>query len=188
MKHFFIFIIVMMIITSCKQVKESSHHDDFGKGGENAIQFVREQVPSQIENIAKMEVIEEDSLLSDIALVFERVRFAKAGADFWEGKISREDYRRIIDERAQLLQDIQYSWQFPTVINDSLKGMGKFNGMWRKVYKVRVTMKSGVTREPRVMMDEDGVTPRIIERDFEKELDEYQREILQANEDCIFGR
>lgn len=159
----------------------------YGKGGENAIQFVKEQVPGLRDDIASVEVIEEDSLLSDIALVYDAVSFAKAGADFWQGTISREEYRKIIDKREHLLNDIEYSWRFPLVVNDSLKKLGKFDGMWRKVYKVLVTMKSGDTKNPRVLMDGDGITPRMMERNFERQLEEYRREIMQANEDCLFG-
>lgn len=160
---------------------------NYGKGGEHAIQFVKEQVHGLRDDIASVEVIEEDSLLSDIALVYDAVSFAKAGADFWQGTISREDYQRIIDERERLLNDIENSWRCPLVVNDSLKKLGKFDGMWRNVYKVLVTMKSGDTRKPRVLMDGDGITPRMMERDFERQLEEYRREILQANEDCLFG-
>ena len=157
----------------------------YGQGGENACQFVKEQVPGLREDIAKVEVVGEDSLLSDIALTFSRGSFAKAGVDFWEGNISPDEYQKIIDERAQLLRDIQDSWQFPLVVNDSLKTLSKFDGMWRKVYKVIVTMKSGDTKEPRVLMDNDGITPRMLEMDFGKQLEEYEREIMQANEDCF---
>lgn len=160
---------------------------NYGKGGEHAIQFVKEQVPGLRDDIASVEVIEEDSLLSDIALVYDARSFAKAGADFWQGTISREDYRRIIDERERLLNDIEYSWRCPLVVNDSLKRLGKFDGMWRKVYRVLVTMKSGDTREPRVLMDGDGITPRMMEVDFERQLEEYHSAIMRANEDCLFG-
>ena len=146
---------------------------------------MKEQVPGLRDDIAKVEVIREDSLLSDIALTFSRGSFAKAGVDFWEGNISPDEYQKIIDERAQLLRDIQDSWQFPLVVNDSMKTLSKFDGMWRKVYKVLVTMKSGDTKEPRVLMDNDGITPRMLEMDFGKQLEEYEREIMQANEDCF---
>ena len=160
----------------------------YGQGGENACLYVKEQVSGLRDDIAKVEVMGEDSLLSDIVLSFERGSFAKAGVDFWDGNISREEYQKIIDERAQLLQDIQNSWQFSMVVNDSLKQLSKYDGMWRKVYKVLVTMKSGDTKEPRVLMDNDGITPRMLEMDFGRQLEEYQRDILQANEDCLSKR
>jgi hypothetical protein len=41
-------------------------------------------------------------------------------------------------------------------------------------------MKSGVTKSPRVLMDSDGTTPRMMERDMMKVLDEYDRQIAKA--------
>lgn len=175
MKRIAIITITLLAMVACQQSK-------FGQGGENAEQYVREQFSSLREDIDDVEAIGEDSLLSDIALSFEQVRFAKAGADFWEGKISRKEYEKLIDEREQLLQDVLYSWQYPMVVNDSLRRLDKFDGMWRKVYKVRITMKSGVTKETRVLMDEDGVTPRETESDFCKLLEDYQEQILHADE------
>ena len=174
-------LMMMMAVAGCTS-------SPYGQGGENACQFVKEQVPGLRDNIAKMEVIAEDSLLSDIALAFSRGSFAQAGVDFLEGNISRENYQKIIDERAQLLQDIQDSWQFSMVVNDSLRRLSKYDDMWRKVYKVLVTMKSGDTKEPRVLMDNDGITPRMLEMDFGRQLEDYQRDILQANDDCILKR
>ena len=176
-----VILMMMMAVAGCTS-------SPYGQGGENACQFVKEQVPGLRDNIAKMEVIAEDSLLSDIALAFSRGSFAKAGVDFLEGNISRENYQKIIDERAQLLQDIQDSWQFSMVVNDSLRRLSKYDDMWRKVYKVLVTMKSGDTKEPRVLMDNDGITPRMIEMDFGRQLEDYQRDILQANDDCILKK
>ena len=54
--------------------------------------------------------------------------------------------------------------------------------MWRKVYTVKVTMKSGTTKEPRVLMDTDGITPRMMERDMEKAIEEHTKHILEVQE------
>ena len=174
---------MVAMAVSCDQV-----NNKYGQGGRNAAQYVKEQVPGLREDIASVEIVEVDTLLSDIALSFSRGSFAKAGADFWEGNISRDEYQKMIEDRAQVLQDIQYSWQFSLVVNDSLKKLSKYDSMWRRVYKVLVTMKSGDTREPRVLMEQDGITPRMLERDFGKQLEEYEHDILQANEDCLTKR
>jgi len=87
-----------------------------------------------------------------------------------------------------VLYDIKMSWIAPDVAGDSLRKLDKYNSSWRKAYVVKVTMKSGDTKEPRVLMDMDGLTPRLLEMDFIKSLDEYDRKIKQATEDCIFGR
>ena len=174
-----LFTSIIALLTACSEADQGKH---------NACQYVREQIPNQADNIKSVEVVGEDSLLSDIILAFEQGRFAKAGNDYWQGNISREEYRKIIDEHDRILQDIFYSWAYSAVTNDSLRGIRKYDSCWRKVYTVRVTMKSGDTHEPRVMMDNDGITPYIIEKDMEMKLEEYQRHINQANEDCLFGK
>ena len=184
MKKVLLSITALLVIAGCGEGNGSN----YGKGGENACQFVREQIPNQAENIASINVVGEDSVLSDIILSFNQVKIAKAGSDFWKGTLSREDYLKIIDEESQVLYDIKMSWIAPDVAGDSLRKLDKYNSSWRKAYVVKVTMKSGDTKEPRVLMDMDGLTPRLLEMDFIKSLDEYDRKIKQATEDCIFGR
>ena len=172
----------LLVIAGCGE----GNSNKYGKGGENACQYIREQIPNQAENIASINVVGEDSVLTDIT--FNQVKFAKAGSEFWKGKLSTEGYQKIIDEEYQVLYDIKMSWIAPDVVGDSLRKLDKYNGYWRKAYVVKVTMKSGVTKEPRVLMDTDGLTPRLLEKDFVKSLDEYDQKIKQATEDCIFGR
>lgn len=78
---------------------------------------------------------------------------------------------------------VENSWKYGTP-----KTYGnKFDGQWRKVYTVRVTMKSGVTKEPRVLMDQDGITPRMIEREFEKKLQNYASDLMDVHRRLIYG-
>ena len=46
-------------------------------------------------------------------------------------------------------------------------------------------MKSGDTREPRVLMDNDGITPRMMEVDMQKAIEDHTRRILEAQETLI---
>lgn len=174
----YIFFIFFIFITySCSR---------FGQGGKNAEQYVSERLFYMRENIDNIEAIEEDSLLSDIGLIFDMVNFAKAGLDFTEEKINKKEYEKIIDKREQLLIDIENSWRYSIIINDSLRRLDKFDTMWRKVYKVCITMKNGITKETRVMMDNDGKTPRMLESDMIKKLEEYYGEIYEARDKIIF--
>ena len=165
--------IMLTMLISCQQ-------SPFGQGGKNAEQFVKEKTVLISDNIANIEVIKEDSLLSDILLAFDSRILIKAGSDFLQGNISGDDYMKIINDRTLLLKDIQDCWQFPLVVNDSLRKLKKYEGIWRKAYTVKVTMKSGVTKKPRVLMDHDGITPYMIEKDFIKQLSEYENEIGEA--------
>ena len=58
-------------------------------------------------------------------------------------------------------------------MNDSLIKLEKYQFNFRKVYTVRVTMKSKVSKEIRVMMDKDGIIPWYTESEFADNLKQY---------------
>lgn len=178
MKKICIALIVLFLI-GCGQVTISK----YGQGGKNAAQYVREQVSENREDIESLEATAEDSLLTDRMLSFGQVQFAKAGADFWQDKISREQYQHIIDSTAQALQDVQNSWLYGIVVNDSLRKLKKYEYNWAKVYTVTIKMKSGVEMEVRILMDNDGITPRMTEKQFGQELQEYTDKMIEAQRD-----
>ena len=101
----------MLCITACNQMPSNG----FGQGGKNAAQFVREQTQELKSEIESIETTFEDSLLTDRIVSFGQIQFAKAGTDYWEDKITSEQYQNIIDSSANVIQDIQYSWQFSNV-------------------------------------------------------------------------
>lgn len=174
-----IYLFILVSFASCKQ----SNFPFVDQGGKNAMQYLREKTISVSSEIDKMEVTGVDSLLCDRALVLNSVAFAKAGADFWEGKISRDEYQKIIDKFSQTATDIAYSWQFSTVINDSLCKLDKYQYDWRKVYEITTTMKSTVTKTTRVLMDQDGITPRMTEKEFTDKINEWTDKIVEAQRD-----
>ena len=172
-------VLFALLLTACNQTSSN----EFGQGGQNAAQFVREQIPEIRDDIETIKTTKEDSLMTDRIVSFGQIQFAKAGSDYWEDKISREQYQSIIDSSANVLQDIQYSWQFSNVINDSLKQLSKYNNNWAKVYTVTVKMKSGIEKEVRILMDNDGITPRMTEKQFEDEIQDYAKKMSQAQKD-----
>jgi hypothetical protein len=173
MKKVLLITIMMMMLVSCNQSK-------FGKGGQNAEQFVREKAVLVREDIATIKTIREYSILSDIGIGFEVNRLLEAGTNYLQGNITRDDYTQTINEATLLMKDIQDCWENPEVVGDSLRRIGKYDGMWRKVYTVEVTMKSSVTTTHSVLMDKDGTTPRLTGNDFAKILNEFSREIARA--------
>lgn len=178
MKKFFITLLTVAL-TGCDQVSVNK----FGRGGKNASQYVREQISNPKEDIVSIEATAEDSLLTDRLLSFGQVQFAKAGADFWQDIINRKQYQDIIDNTSQALKDVQNSWLYGIVVNDSLRKLAKYEDNWAKVYTVTIQMKSGEKKEVRVLMDQDGITPRMTENQFGKELQEYTDKILEAQRD-----
>lgn len=176
MKKLFSTLLLLAILTACEQAK-------YGTGGRNACQFVKEQMPELREDIASVEVTKEDTLLSDIIFIYDQVAIAKAGSDFWSGEISKKKYQETIDKYVTILSDIDHSWKYGIVVNDSLKKLKTYDDAWRKVYTVLVTMKSGTTKEHRVLMDTDGLTPRMTETEFYGKLFEYQETLIEAQKD-----
>lgn len=181
MKKLLLFVAVMLV-ASCSQVANK-----YGQGGKNAVQYVKEQVPGLRDDIESIEVIGEDSLLCDIGLTFGNLQMLRAEGDFYEGKISRARLDAIIDSVAKAITDVEFSWKFSNVINDSLRKLTKYDHQWRKVYQIRVTMKSGDVKEPRVLMDQDGITPRCLEKDFEKTLQKYTDDMMGVTNRLIYG-
>ena len=174
------FVIFVALFTSCVIPINASK---YGKGGENASQYVCGQVPELRDDIKSAEATAEDSLLTDRMLAFGQMQFAKAGANFWQEKITKEQYQYIIDSTANVLQDVQNSWIYGATVNDSLRKESKYKYNWAKVYTVTIKMNSGVIKSVRVLMDNDGETPRMTEKQFERELRGYSERIMQAQRD-----
>lgn len=171
-------IIILFFLTSCSQTQTK-----YGQGGVNACQFVKEQVPELREDISSVEVIREDTMLCDIGLVFGFNRVHEAEMKYYDGVISRSELDLVLDSMNLELTFVENSWKYGTP-----KTYGnKFDGQWRKVYTVRVVMKSGVKKEPRVLMEQDGITPRMLEKDFEVELQKYASDLMDIHRRLIYG-
>ena len=159
----------------------SCNNSNFGRGGDNAEQFVREKAVLVRDDIASVETVREDSVLGDIGIGFQTMQLLKAGTNYLQDNITRDEYAQIINEATLLIKDIQDCWDNPSVAGDSLRSLGKYSGMWRKAYTVEVTMKSSVKKTHVVLMDKDGTTPRMTERDFASRLDDFSRDISRAS-------
>ena len=178
MKQLFLFVTILFGIIACKQ-------SPYGQGGKNAIQFLKEQATASAEDIESIEVTGEDSLLCDRALTLNEVALAKAGADYAAGNINKDNYQAIIDKFSQIATDISFSWQYSIAVNDSLRKLDKYDSDWRKVYEVTTTMKSGTTVTTRILMDSDGMTPRMTEKQFAEELNEWTDKLVKAQQDLF---
>lgn len=178
MEKTFIFFVVMTLM-SCNDSVVSK----YGEGGQHALQYLRERTFNVDSEIEKMEVTGVDTLLSDVLLTFGSTDFAHTGADFWEDKISKEEYQKSIDKFSQIATDINNSWMYPVVVNDSLRKLNKYDGAWRVVFEITTTMKSTITKTTRVLMDNDGITPRMTEKEFTSDMNEWTEKIIEAQRD-----
>ena len=149
-------------------------------GAEHAIEFVREQVPELVSDIESIEVIGTDTLLGLTPLVYAEPTTIQKNTEYLKGELSGKDFKAYLDSMNNVFQDISFSWEFGIVTNDSLMTLSKYEKHWRKVYKVCVTMKSGIKKYPRVLMDHDGITPEMLEKNVERESERLGSSITQG--------
>lgn len=149
----------------------------YGQGGRNAVQFVKEQAPEVAQNAESIEVTGEDSLLCDIGLVFGVNDVYKALKKYHNGEISLKEVSAVRDSVMHDGADVEDTWKYGNIVTDSLKRLSRYEGQWRKVYTVTIKMKSQTTDEVRVLMDEDGTTPRYTDKQFSATLYELCNQI-----------
>ena len=150
MKKVLLFITLLATITAC-----STEHT----GRENACQYVREQMPLQAENIKKVEVIDEESVLTTLLLSFGISEIYIEKSKYISNEITNDKWFAFRDSMMTVGFDVRKAWIMDKITNDSLRLLPKYRGSWRKAYTVEVTMKSGANEQYRVCMDKDGVTP-----------------------------
>lgn len=178
--------VILLCITAITAIGCNQEQMKYGQGGRNACQYVREQIPEQTDNVERVEVIGEDSLLGTDYLSTGDMMVFRAETDYYENRISRQRLDAIIDSVARSLQDVQDSWTVGIVVNDSLRQLDKYRSHWRQVYTVQVTMKSGVTKYPRVLMDHNGTTPYCMEKDVERAIAEHTQTLTEAIRNIIY--
>lgn len=149
----------------------------YGQGGQNAIQYIKEQIPELAQNAESIEVTSEDSLLCDIGLMFAINDVHKALERYNNGEITLKEARAVRDSVMHDGADIENTWNYDSAVTDSLKQLTKYKGQWRKVYSITIKMKNQTTDIIRVLMDEDGTTPRYTEKQFSRRLYELCNQI-----------
>lgn len=147
------------------------------QGGVNACQFAKERIGVLSEDIASIEVVKVDTLMSDIYLGWGNMKMLKSASAFLNDKMSRKEYKAVLDSMSNEINNVTYSWQFGSSVNDSLRNIEELQGCWRKVYTISVKMKSGTTKEIRVMMDNDGIKPRMTESEMVRKINEISHEL-----------
>ena len=173
MKNIFL-LIVLVALTAC-----DTSQFKYGQGGINACQYVREQMQDQSVNIKNIEVIREDSVLSPLIILIGKTEIYKKSIDLYDGLIANKQWQEYIDSMVIVGYDVQRSWIMDKRDCDSLKQLSKYHGSWRKAYIVEVTMKSNTSKQYRVCMNEDGVTPSMTAEEYLKEQKEYERALSE---------
>lgn len=169
------FVIASMLI-SCSSITQS-------QGQKNAIEYVRGIATTNplysSDVVEDITAIENDSLAGTTSLNFYSIEYNKALTQYYKNEISKDSARKVIDRNADEITKIQTSWQYNGLVDDK-DWKAKNLSLYRKVYKVTIKWKSGKTQDVRVLMDNDGITPRATERDVEIELRKATEDILRA--------
>ena len=166
------FYLLTLALVAC-----NSTSSKYGLGGKNAVQFIKEQASGAAQNTESIEVTGEDSLLCDIGLMFGVNDVYKALEKYNNGEIALKEARAIRDSVMHDGADVEDTWKFGSIVTDSLRHLSRYEGQWRKVYTVTIKMKSQTTDEVRVLMDEDGTTPRYTDKEFSARLYELCNQI-----------
>ena len=167
-----LFYLITLALVAC-----NSTSSKYGLGGKNAVQFIKEQASGAAQNAESIEVTGEDSLLCDIGLMFGVKDVYKALKKYNNGEISLKEARAVRDSVMHDGADVEDTWKFGSIVTDSLRHLSRYEGQWRKVYTVTIKMKSQTTDEVRVLMEEDGITPRYTDKQFSARLYELFNQI-----------
>lgn len=148
MKKLF-FIVCIVIATSCS--------GKFGKAGDNAAQYIREQMPEMVKEAECVEAIEEGT-----------------------GYLYNVDsclYTIIDNESAQRISRLHGASNLSIHGPEDFLAEAKKAGLTdkRKTFMIEITYKSGKKATKIVIMDKDGVTPAMT-------LDEYNESQKQLEE------
>ena len=147
-----------LLLMSC-----SKGNNKYGQGGKNAIKYAIEQSNIEPDNLENIEVTDADSMLT--GLLYNEQEFKEKSDAFVENRNSKEEFEVIVQEESNVMRDIYHLWRYGDN-KDSLKSIGKYKDAWSLVYTITITEKSTAHKNIRVIMEEDGITPKMTEDEF----------------------
>ena len=164
-------LILLIVFCSCEQ----------DQGKRNATKFVEDAIgrslaldASQVESI---EIVDEDTLLSHAMLMVPLNEILKAKSQFIQGEITRDSLTSVCDKDFRYWEAVQTSWYVDSKFG---KNDPQYQTWLRRVFKFKVKFKDGKLREPRLVMDADGITPVALESEVQMKLGEYNQELSSA--------
>lgn len=177
MKKLLIIPLLALLVASCGP-KMKGEGSTLTIAEANAMQFVKEQMGANADNIASMEIVDHDQVISNLILTYAHLKMAKTSEAYMSNQITKQRYLDIQDSIVDVCADVSNSWQYAIAVNDSLSQLEKYRGYWRHRYEVLVTMKSGATEKYKILMDSDGITPRQTESEVISEYNEITNQII----------
>lgn len=162
-KYIYLSGVLFLLLMSC-----SKGNNEYGQGGENAIKYAIEQSDIELDNLENIEVTDADSMLT--GLLYNEQEFKEKSDAFIENRISKEEFEVIVQEESNAMRDIYKLWRYGDN-KDSLKSIGKYKDAWSLVYTITIIQKSMAHKNIRVIMEEDGITPKMTEDEFKAMMD-----------------
>jgi hypothetical protein len=151
MKKVTFIMIMLMTIMSCGS--------KFGEGGDNAAQYVREQMPELANDAVSVEVVNTDTVnVYDISTLTKELEMKEIDADL--KNITFKELREFADSIDKMSEP-------------------------RLMYVVEITAKSSKKTEVKVIMEKDGTTPYML---YDKYLEIYQPFLERLlNDEVVIG-
>lgn len=164
-KNIALFAISIIAFSSC----------DLDPAHRNIRKYIEEHVtdPSVIANI---EYGEPDSVLTDIRLGFNLNMILRASTEYNYDAITLDSLEVRINDGINDIENIKSSVVDRPNIKE-LKTNPKYNDEWRAVYPVTITYKDGHSNNFEILMDNDGVTPRMTTEEYLLKLEQDKLEI-----------
>lgn len=133
--------------------------------------------------ISKIEYGEPDSVLTDIRFGFEYRELLSAESDYYDGKISLDSVEELLFICTRDLYNIRTSLDNRPNIK-CLKSNKEYADEWRAVYPVTITYKDGHSNKFEILMDNDGITPRMTTDEYRLQLHQHDLD-LQSTKSTI---
>lgn len=153
---------ILLAVISCEAGITTS------QGEKNAAQYVK-NINAGVEEAA---VIAADTVFSYEMLAFDQAPLAEKQFKYSCGELARDEYVKFLDNYIKNYDEIHDSQQL-RIYTDSLMKTDKYKYSKRVRYTVEAKYNDGRTKEERVLMERDGITPECTQHDANKQMREY---------------
>ncbi len=152
----------------------SGEQSKYGQGGENAVKYAKESTFNGLSGVKDVQITAVDSVLTDDML--DEADFVKKTEGIVNGSVTEEEIHMMVDSVSTISRDIYLTW-----VGDHRKDSirEKYAGHWHMLYSVTATLESGAKKTVGVVMDSDGVTPIMTDKEY-KEQQKKKRGVIQA--------
>lgn len=160
-------LLLVYVTCACSQQK-------YGQEGQHVVDYVSDNIKVTGFEAKNISIESVDTLLSDDRIDFGMTEFESTYYKYMNGEMTTKAYRNFLDSVIRHTYDIEFAWMSKEK-NDSMRGLDKYIGAFRKVYTVNVVTdsKTQPTMTLRVLCEQDG-KPRMFESLFMLEIQRFR--------------